>query len=270
MRARGARQGESRSVVRGRAIEFADYRPYVPGDEPRLLDWRAYGRLGRLYLKQQEEERARSIAVLVDASASMDWGEGEAHKGTFARKIAAAIVWIAVSHGELVTVQLLDGGSAYRLPPSSNRSGAIAIFRRLGETAGGGRTDLAASVHAALGSSQPGPTFLVSDLLEPGWPVAIEALASRREAAVVQTLAPLEWEPEEGDEVELVDAESGDVVETRLGLSELSAYRARLDQFLRDVRRECGRLGVAYAAVNSGSSLRDVLFRELPAAGVLH
>jgi uncharacterized protein (DUF58 family) len=183
----------------------------------------------------------------------MDWGDSEAHKGTFARKIAAALVWIAVSHGELVTVWLLDGGSAYRLPPSSNRAGAIAIFHQLAETTGGGRTDLGASARSALSSSPPGPTFLLSDLLEPGWAGAIDALAARREAAVVQTLAPLEWAPEEGEEVELVDAESGEVVETRLGLSELAAYRARLDQFLSEVRRECGRLGVAYAAVNSGS-----------------
>src|SRR5215212_4108121 len=82
-RAQGVRQGETRSATRGRAHEFADYRPYVPGDEPRLVDWRAYARFDRLYLKQHEEERARTVTILVDASASMNWGDGDAHKGRF-------------------------------------------------------------------------------------------------------------------------------------------------------------------------------------------
>src|SRR5258708_464444 len=89
----------------GRALEFADYRAYTPGDDPKLVDWRAYARLDRLYLKQYREERARTISVLVDASASLDWGDGDSHKGLYARRIAAALAWIAL--GRLERVQIL-------------------------------------------------------------------------------------------------------------------------------------------------------------------
>src|SRR5438874_9533722 len=60
--------GAVRSRARGRALEFADHRPYSPGDDPRLVDWRAYSRLDRLYLKQFLEERSRTLTLLLDAS----------------------------------------------------------------------------------------------------------------------------------------------------------------------------------------------------------
>src|ERR687886_247940 len=81
-------------AARRPALEFADHRPYSPGDDPRLVDWRAYARLDRLYLKQFLEERSRTLTLLLDASASLDWGDGAAHKGRYARQVAAALAWI--------------------------------------------------------------------------------------------------------------------------------------------------------------------------------
>src|SRR3954451_17563050 len=73
---RGQLAGPVLSRDVGRALEFADYRAYTPGDDPKLVDWRAYARLDRLYLKQYREERARTVSVLVDVSSSLDFGDG--------------------------------------------------------------------------------------------------------------------------------------------------------------------------------------------------
>jgi uncharacterized protein (DUF58 family) len=283
-RARGQRQGDVRAATRGRALEFAEHRPYQPGDEPRLVDWRAYARFDRLYLKQHEEERARTVTILVDGSASMDWGDadqgdagwddgesgrGRAHKGRFARRLAAALTWVAVSRHDAVTVSILRDGGARRLQPVSSLAGAGLCFRQLAEVREAGRTGLASAVRDALASSPRGPTVLISDLLEPGWPEAIESLGGIGEAAVIQVLAPAEWSPPLGEEVELQDAETGDTVLTRLGTPELTAYAEQLEAFLERVRGECRRLGIALAALDSGTLLQDVLFRQLPAAGIL-
>jgi uncharacterized protein (DUF58 family) len=295
-RAHGQRQGDVRAATRGRALEFAEHRPYQPGDEPRLVDWRAYARFDRLYLKQHEEERARTVTILVDGSASMDWGDadqgdagwddggsrrgdsswddgesgrGRAHKGRFARRLAAALTWIAVSRHDAVTVSILRDGGARRLQPISSLAGAGLCFRQLAEVREAGRTGLAAAVRDALASSPRGPTVLVSDLLEPGWPEALAALGGSGEAAMIQVLAPAEWSPPLGEEVELQDAETGDTVLTRLGTPELTAYAEQLEAFLERVRGECRRLGIAAAALDSGTPLQDVLFRQLPAAGIL-
>ena len=86
---------------------------------------------------------------------------------------------------------------------------------------------------------------------------------------MIQALAPAEWAPTVGDEVELLDAESGETIATRLGAAELAAYEERLQAFVGSVKHECGRLGIAYVALDSGSTLDEVVFRQLPSAGIL-
>src|SRR4051812_1937747 len=200
--AAGHEPGMGRARVRGRALEFADHRPYVAGDDPRLVDWRAYARLDRLYLKQYDEERSRTLTLLVDVSASLDWGIGEAHKGAYARRLAAALAWIGVSGHEPVRVFLLRDGAPLALPPVSTRTEAIDLFRRLAAVQEQGATRLDGAlrgVAAGLAGRARGPVVLLSDLLDPGWEDALRAVAAlgaggapaaAGDGAVVQVLAP--------------------------------------------------------------------------------
>jgi uncharacterized protein (DUF58 family) len=265
----GQYAGAVRSRTRGRALEFVDARPYAPGDDPKLVDWRAYARLGRLYLRQYAEERARTVTLLVDASGSLDWGEGDSHKGRYVRRLAAALAWIGLSRQDRVRVFLLRDGSAAPLPPAFGLSQAPALFRGLGAVRERGGTDLAASLRAALAESARGPVVLLSDLLDPGWSGALQALAAGGEGIVLQVLAPSEWEPPLGEEVELEDAETGELRATRLGPSELAAYRARLDGLLADIGSRCRRLDLRYLALDSSTPLLETVLRRLPAAGVV-
>ncbi|MBI2954952.1 MAG: DUF58 domain-containing protein [Chloroflexi bacterium] len=270
--ARGQHPSSVRSRTRGRALEFADYRAYAPGDDPKLVDWRAYARLGRLYLKQYEEERSRTITLLVDASTSMDWSEGDSHKGLYARRLAAGLAWIGVSHHETVQVFLVRDGEALPLPSVSSRATTVVVFRELGAVRESGRTLLADAVRrVARGPSRKGrgPVFLLTDLLDPTWRSALDSLAPSGEAVVLQLLAPDEWEPPLGQEVELVDSESGELRPTRLGPVELGAYRQRLRAFLAEVNSHCHRLGVVHLAINTGIPLHETVLKQLPTAGVL-
>jgi uncharacterized protein (DUF58 family) len=267
--ARSQQAGEARSRARGRALEFADYRSYTPGDDPRLVDWRAYARLDRLYLKQYEEDRARTLTLIVDVSASLDWGDGEEHKGLFARRLAAALAWIALNRHEMVRAFLVRDGGIDRLPPASSRGSAAALFQRLAEAREAGKTGLAKSLRSALQSANSGPVVLLSDLLDPAWEEALAVLAACGEGIVLQVLAPAEWEPPLGEEVELEDAETGDLRATRLAPAEIADYRRRLDEFLTSVRQRCAQLDLAHVALNTGSRLQDVVLRDLPAAGIL-
>jgi uncharacterized protein (DUF58 family) len=274
--------GAVRSPVRGRALEFADYRPYTPGDEPRLVDWRAYARLGRLYLKQYDEERARGLTLLVDASASLDWGAGgadggggypgrDAHKGRYARRLAATLAWISLGRHEPATVYLLQEGGATALPVAGSRAGAPALFRRLEGVREAGRTDLASALRAIPPPRPRGPVVLLSDLLDPEWGQALDRLGALGvgEGVVLQVLAPEEWEPGLDDEVELEDAETGERRPARLGPLEVAAYRDRLSAFLDEIRARCARLGLVHVALDSGAPLQDAVLRRLPAAGAL-
>jgi uncharacterized protein (DUF58 family) len=268
---RGHMAGPVISRSLGRALEFADYRAYVPGDDPKLVDWRAFNRLDRLYLKQYREERARTISLLIDASASLDWGDSATHKGVYARRLAAALAWIALGRLERVQVFVLRGDSAVQLPATVGRSGVSRLFNALEAVTDEGRVALAAATSAALRHVRgDGPLFLFSDLLDPGWPAALQALGPRQQSdVIIQVLAPDEWDPPLGDEVELQDSETGELRQTRFGPIDRNEYRARLTTFLSEIGERSRRLGLRHIPLNTQQSLADTLLKQLPAAGVL-
>src|ERR1035441_1737470 len=101
-RAKSSSKGERRSRARGQSVEFADYRTYVHGDDFRYLDWNLYGRLEKLFLKLYEEERELPVRIFLDASESMTFGEPR--KFYFARPVAAAIGYVALSGFDRVSV----------------------------------------------------------------------------------------------------------------------------------------------------------------------
>ncbi len=269
--AQGQRAGQVLSRSLGRALEFADYRAYSAGDDPGLIDWRAYNRLDRLYLKQYREERARTISLLVDGSASLDWGEAEQHKGRYARNLAAALAWIATAHLERLHVFILRGERATALRAPPGRAGIASLFRELGSEREHHGLSLSAAVdHALKQLRADGPLFLISDCLDPDWRASVQRLSARQQQDVVlQVLAPDEWDPPLADEVELQDSETGELRQTRFGPGEIRDYQARLATFISAIRDTCGRLGLRHIPINTGTPLQDTLLKTLVDAGVL-
>src|SRR5690606_12995792 len=103
-RSRSAGRGERSSKARGQSVEFADFRSYVAGDDFRYLDWNLFGRLDRLFIKLYEEERELPVQVFLDASESTNFGTPT--KFDFARRLAAAIGYIALCGFDRVTVRV--------------------------------------------------------------------------------------------------------------------------------------------------------------------
>src|SRR3990172_7111180 len=107
----GQIKGERRSTKRGTSIEFADYRDYTRGDDLRRVDWNVYARLERPFIKLLEEEEDLAVHILVDASKSMEWGEGEFNKLDYALILAAALGYITLAAGDRLTVSILRSPS---------------------------------------------------------------------------------------------------------------------------------------------------------------
>ena len=175
----GQLQGERRSPKRGQSVEFADFRPYAPGDDFRRIDWNAYARLERFFIKLFIEEEDLTVHQLVDTSRSMDWGEP--NKLWYAVRAAGALGYVALAGLDRVTVTACGdvvNGSAHYFPPRRGKQQALALFSFLQTLAAGGRTDLAPRLRAyAAAAMQPGPLILFSDLLDDGWADGLRALA---------------------------------------------------------------------------------------------
>jgi len=139
--------GRHASPHRGSSVEFAEYRRYVPGDDLRRLDWRAYGRTDRYFVKEFEADTNLRCCLVVDTSGSMDYGSAGTTKIEYARKIAAAIGHLALSQGDAVGLSLVADGLIRNIPPRRNPAHLSAIFDALEDARPKGKTRLAPILH---------------------------------------------------------------------------------------------------------------------------
>src|SRR5688500_12401881 len=112
--------GRHRSPHRGSGVEFAEYRKYVPGDDLRRLDWRAYGRSDRHYVKEFETDTNLRCCLVLDTSGSMEFGSGGVTKIAYARRLAGTLAYLAVEQGDAVGLSCVAKGIVQNVPPKRN------------------------------------------------------------------------------------------------------------------------------------------------------
>lgn len=263
-------QGERRSPRRGSSVEFADYRPYTSGDDIRQIDWNLYARAERFYLKLFVAEEELNIHLLVDTSASMDWGQP--NKLRYAKQIAAAFGYIALSNLDRVSVTAFGAGpGSAQLPGVRGKRGALPLFGFLQGLGAGKGGDLAKACRSYMQAARtPGPLLLCSDLLDAGWKDALGALSSRPfEVTVMHTLAPQEREPELDGDFKLVDVESGQPVEISADLDLLRRYKEQLAAWQAEIESYCSARGMNYLAVDTAVPVDEFVISRMRKRGIL-
>ncbi|MCK6625194.1 MAG: DUF58 domain-containing protein [Anaerolineae bacterium] len=285
---RGQWQGERRSPKRGQSVEFADYRNYVPGDDFRLVDWNAYARLERFFLKLFVEEQDLTVHLLVDTSRSMDWPPESAgqpdHKFTYACRAAAALGYIALASLDRVTVSTVGGSpDTPPFPPHRGRQQAFALFDYLSGLSASGSTTLAqALTRYAAHARHPGPLLIFSDLFDsspaplppcspaPNWTSSLNALLARRfEISLIHLLSPDEVDPPLTGDLRLLDAETGHAVEITADYESLAHYKAGLAAWQTEIREWCGQRNIAYVPVTTDTPFEEFIFAFLRQRGIL-
>ena len=256
----GRMKGERRSVRRGQSVEFADYRTYTAGDDLRQLDWNAYARLEKLFVKLFVEEEDVTVHLLVDASRSMDYGQP--NKLDAARRAAAALGYLGLASMDRVSVAFLGDGQATAMRPMRGKRRAFELFGFLSEPRTERTTGLPAAARAyAARMRGSGPLVLISDLMDPGYLDALRDLAgTRSQLSVLHLLAPDELDPEVAADARLVDSETGHGVEVSGDDDLVDRYRARLAEWQEEIGTFVTRRGGAYVAVPTDLDLADLLF----------
>jgi uncharacterized protein (DUF58 family) len=284
-RAKSSSKGERRSRARGQSVEFADYRTYVHGDDFRYLDWNLYGRLERLFLKLYEEERELPVRIFLDASESMTFGEPR--KFDFARQVAAAIGYVALSGFDRVSVipfpdlangadtdpgaRIAELAARGALRSVRGKKSAIQFFQNLGTLTAGGSANLNEALRrGALEARQAGVAVVLSDFLDPaGYESGLTALVGRGfQVDLVQILAPDEISPTTFGDLRLVDSETGAMQEVTFGRFRLKAYRQTVQNFMQRLREYCKSRGINFFTASSNTDLQDLLLKQLRQAEV--
>ncbi len=257
-RVRGLRPGGHLSRRAGASLEFADRRPYQPGDDLRLIDWVVYARHRRLVTKVFSREVEAPLYLLLDRSASMGLGG----KLAFAKKLAAALVFLAFRSGDRFGLYPFSEELQSSGKPRRGRPALVRAFHSLAELSPAGRTDLAQALSAwAERAWEPGLCLVLSDFLAPGFRGGLAALRYGRHAvAAVQILAPQDLSPPILGEVRLVDAEEGRGRPAVVGPAARRAYQENLRRWNQELGRTCEELGVAqFFFLSDGSPVAAAL-----------
>jgi len=255
------RQGEQRSSRLGEGLTFSDYRRYSPGDDTRLIDWKLFARTEEYFIKQFEEERSLTVHVLVDASASMDYGEGSTHKFEYAAKIGLGFAYLtAEEHNDFIfgtvrdRVTRLDAGR-------STRGEVLDLIDRLNGTTLSGSLDFERSLAAYADRIRSRSlVVVVTDCLAD--PDAIEsgvaALArTDSDVLVARVVAPAERDPRVAGDALFVDPETEETRRSYFSGSFADTYRSRLEAHASEVSRRVSRLGGEFVTVDTGEEYFD-------------
>lgn len=289
-RVRGTMQGKRRSGQLGSSLEFADYRPYSPGDDMRRLDWHAYAKTGRPYVKLYLDEQELQVSIYIDASASMDFppaGAGlsigktngrypeasiqQASKFLYAKQLAACVGYAALCSYDRVGVQMFGESVTARLPMRRGQASVFSLLEFLGKTATEPKGDVASVfMKPASLPARPGMAWVFSDFLFPsGVEESIKALLSaRQEVRVVQILSPQEMEPELSGDLRLVDCETGEGKEVAVSGVVLKEYKEAVKGYTRGLEAFCKERGVGYYLAVTSSALEETVLNGFRRSGL--
>jgi len=234
----GLLQGDHQGLVPGGGTEPADGRLYAPGDDVRRMDWNLTARTGVPHVRTTIADRELETWLVVDASASLDFGTTGCEKRDLALAAAAAFTFLTIRGGNRVGASLFGpeagprgpaGSPGMVVPPRSGRSAGLALLRRLeqrGRAADGPSTTLAEALRRIrLTAKRRGLVVLITDLIDDSpWQRELRGLALRHEVVVVEVRDPRESSLPAVGLLMLVDPESGRRLEVQ---TSNAAVRAR-------------------------------------------
>lgn len=254
------------SPYHGFSVEFSEYRQYVPGDDPRYVDWRVYARSDRYYIKKFEDETNLRCHLLIDQSRSMTFGSDDWTKAEYAHTLAATLAYFLFQQGDAVGLLSFDEGIRDYLP-ARNRPGHLRqLMLSLEKPAAGQSTSISKPLERIVELvNKRGLMVLISDLLAP-----VEELeeklgrltASGHDVAVFRILDPREIDFDFEDALLFHDVES----EKDLFIEPAAAKRNYLKRFTEHgdaARAICQKLGVDYLPVITDEPLNQVLSNYL-------
>jgi len=254
--------GAHKSPYRGSSVEFAEYRKYVPGDDPRLLDWRVLARTDRYFIREFEADTNLRCYVIVDCSKSMAFGEKGMRKFDYARKIAATLAYMLVHQGDAVGLEIFDDGVVSDIPPRRNPLHLKYIFDTLASAEPRGETGLVKELHQfAERIRQRAMVIIISDCF-----CDLDELLNcfehlhfqKHDFALFHLLDPLELDLDLDRPVRFLDMESSDVL---LAEPEIirDLYLESVNEYLVKIHEGCNKHNADYRNVITDQSYEKVI-----------
>lgn len=262
----GSVSGRHPSPHRGASVEFAEYRKYVPGDDLRRMDWRAYGRSDRFYIKEFEADTNLRCCLVLDTSGSMEFASDSVTKIEYARKIAGTLSYLAAQQGDAVGLYCVANGVVQNIPPRRNPAHLLHVFDVLEQTKPRGQTQLVPVLHELAETiGQRALIVIVSDLfVEPEeLRGCFEHLRFRKhDVAAFHLLDPRELQFDFYRPMRFLDMEGGPSVFAEP--NEIAdRYHKALEQYLNELRQLVLESAIDYHRVSIDEDYEKAMMRFL-------
>ena len=255
--------GSRVSLQSGRGIQIKEHRPYTRGDDIRTIDWKVYARTDDLFVKIFEEDRDLSVHVIVDMTASMEYGP-KIRKIDYASMLAAGFLFLAMRENERFRYAFMRENLEVH-PLNRGRTHFARFVNDANQARPEGKMGIVDMVDAykplLTGKSM---IIIISDFLFPADDVEyVLGNLRRHEVKLVRVLHPDEVSlPLEGDYL-IIDAESRDELRTHLSMRERAEYENRLREHSAQIEKACMRLGFDYHFANANEPIFDAFFRMI-------
>jgi len=262
----GLMSGLHRSPYVGSSVEFYEHREYSPGDDIRHIDWKAYGRFDRYYIKEHEEETNLECHILLDCSGSMDYRSNGVSKFEYGCYLSASLAYLLLRQQDSVGLAAFAEDVLWSWPPRSGLGRVRELTEKLEEIAPGGHTSIATVLPKVLGGIRKrGVMVVISDLFDS--PEALDAALKQmryrgNEVIVFHVLDPDELEfPFKGLTVFRDMEEERRTLVDPLALRE--EYLRQVHEFVRGMERTCRAHEIDYVLLNTHTPLDKALVRFL-------
>ncbi|MGN0483047.1 MAG: DUF58 domain-containing protein [Lachnospiraceae bacterium] len=253
--------GNRKSSARGSSVEFSDFRAYLPGDDIRRIDWNAYGRTDKLYIKQFMEEKEGVYQIFLDTSRSMTFGEKA--KSDMALQTAAALSYLILQNLDRVSINELRENTSTKGKGLTGRAAFPNILDALKRVTFDGKTTLSKSLLSR--PMQNGQTaIIISDFLDgDGIEQALKYLAYRRQTIVlIQILAPEECDPIYEGTLELKDIETDEKLRITMTNKVVATYQNTRKKWQNHLVELSRHYGATYLFLRSDSDLFEELLHQ--------
>lgn len=246
--------GEYKSVFKGRGMEFAEVRPYEPGDDVRTIDWNVTARMGHPFVKRYTEERELTVALLVDASSSLDFGTSGRFKATLAAEACAVLAFAAVGNNDRVGLIVFDEDVRRFIPPRKGRQHVLRVVREVlgAETRGAGTGLGLALEYACRVFRKRAVVFVVSDFLAEDFGRPLRIANGKHDVVALVVSDPWEHELPRAGLLSLEDAETRRVAVVDAGSADLQRlYKSRAKAKRARLRAAFQSAGVDFIGLNT-------------------
>lgn len=260
--------GGRKSKAKGTSVEFSDFREYVPGDDIRRIDWGAYGRFDKLFVKLFMEEREAVINIFLDCSSSM--ATDNMKKALTALKVAGAFSYISLGNQDRVCINKVLNGYLEESQSYASKGMIPSALDTLQKFEFTGKESLASAIKRK-DFKRKGVAVIISDfMLKDGIEDALKYLMYKNQKVIViHVLAEEEISPKLSGDIKLLDSETGETLLVTITPRIKKSYEENLNKFVNNIKEKVARVGGTYVMVNGDESIEKTIFNIFAKEGRL-